>query len=178
MGFWCFIPEEVPDSSADKLPRPMEPALACAASEEEAPVPEAALRSEGMGTRRVRESLVLGGGLLRSVGRASRLVLSPSWGISRQSRFIPIFRAAHLGVGSQQMKVALALCFTAPSGLHQLLRCLLPEMVALKLSLWISSGHMLCDLPLQLHSPKRWQCWGFRPCWVGLARQRPDWSYL
>lgn len=48
---------------------------------------------------------------------------------------------------SQQMKVALALCFTASSGLHQLLGCLLPEMAALKLSLRIPSGHVLCDLP-------------------------------
>lgn len=78
----------------------------------------------------------------------------PSRGISRQRRFIPIFRAAHLRMDSQRVNAALSLHVTAPSCLHRLLGCLPPEMPALKLSLRISSGRVLHDLPpLQLHSP-------------------------
>lgn len=42
----------------------------------------------------------------------------PIWGISRQSRFIPILRAAHLRVDSRWVNAALFLCVTAPSGLR------------------------------------------------------------
>lgn len=55
---------------------------------------------------------------------------------------------------SEQVNVALSQHITAPSGIHGLLRCLPLEMPALKLSLQISSGCVLCDLPpLQLRSP-------------------------
>lgn len=74
---------------------------------------------------------------------------------------------------SQQVNGALSLHVIAPSGLHQLLGCLSPEIPALKLSMWISSGCVLCDL----HSstlqwlPKRWQCWVLQASlgWFGEA---------
>jgi len=82
--------------------------------------------------------------------RHQDLFFLPSQPISRQSRFIPIFRAAHLRMDSQRVNAAV----NAPSGLRQLLGCVPPEMPALKLSLRISSGCALCDLPpLQFHSP-------------------------
>lgn len=59
-----FIPERVPGGSADKLPEAVEPALACVAPGEEATALEAALRGEGIGAWPVRESPVLGDGLM------------------------------------------------------------------------------------------------------------------
>lgn len=37
-----FVPERIPDGSADEAPEAVEPALACTAPEEEATAPEAA----------------------------------------------------------------------------------------------------------------------------------------